>query len=158
MNVTQRTVCRSLRATRLAPETITEISGVPLSYARACQQRCDPRWKRPDVAKFASSANSAKADTRAGAARGPKCPAIVLEQLARDEVWSVRAEVAQKRSSPERLVRRLSVDCHPAVRAAVARNKNCPPEVLRRLAADSNEDVRQTALRNPVRACWMKFD
>ena len=158
MNTAHQTVCRSLRATRLAPGTIAEILDVRLSQVRARQLRCDPRWRRPDVAKFASSANSAKANTRAGAARSPKCPAIVLEQLARDGVWSVRAEVAQKGSSPERLVRRLSVDRHPAVRAAVARNKNCPPEALRRLLTDPNEDVRQAALRNPGRARWMRFD
>ena len=36
----------ALRATRLAPETISEILDVPLSYVRACQQRCGAARRR----------------------------------------------------------------------------------------------------------------
>lgn len=151
LTTTQRKICRTLRATRLTPKAVAKILDVPLAEVRKCQQQKDPRWRRPHFARFASSANSTKALTRSGAARGSRCPVALLEQLAGDDEWSVRAEVAHNKSTPERLLRRLAVDPHPAVRAAAAGSRSCPAEALWRLALDPNEEVRRIAGESPSR-------
>lgn len=118
---------------------------------------------------------SAEPWARVDAARDPGCPRPVVERLATDWWWEVRAAVASHPGLPEaaglRLaqdpstwVRRslaesthlrrsvlevLSADPDMGVRDAVAEHPACPAGVLVRLAADPVWEVRRSVAKRP---------
>jgi len=73
----------------------------------------------------------------------------MFEELAEDEEWRVRSEVAKNPNTPVEVLRKLAEDENERVRREVAKNPNIPVEVLRKLAEDENETVTSNVAKNP---------
>ena len=64
------------------------------------------------------------------AAGNRACPQPLVEMLATDKGWRVRATVARRATLPDHLLEALSLDPDISVREAAADNPNCPPHLL----------------------------
>ncbi|MBR1802630.1 MAG: hypothetical protein IJ777_01475 [Clostridia bacterium] len=71
----------------------------------------------------------------------------VLEQLAHDVEWLVRAAVANNRHTFSSTLEKLSDDSEWIVRRNVANNANKSLATKKKLAQDENKDVRAAAGR-----------
>jgi hypothetical protein len=63
-------------------------------------------------------------------------PPEALAQLAEDDRWEVRCNVAYNRAAPPEVLGRLAGDSRSRVRVFVAHNPRCPGKLLRQLARD----------------------
>ena len=70
----------------------------------------------------------------------------LLQQLAKDEKWAVRREVARNPNTPGELLQQLAKDESSDVRGDVARNPNTPLEAYFYLRLDKNQSVRDSAI------------
>ncbi len=73
----------------------------------------------------------------------------MIEELAEDEDWHVRKEVAKNSRTPVEALRKLAEDEDWYVRKEVAEHPGTPIEVLRKLAEDEVENVRYAVAENP---------
>ncbi len=129
----------------------------------------------PDVEKIRKWASSQEVSTREKAALNPEAPPEILERLAEDEEWWIRACVCKNENAPVHVLRKLSKDPRPEVRSWASANEQtphgalerlaeegtyhtllmlagngaAPPRVVKRLVADPNNDVRDTASEHP---------
>lgn len=85
-----------------------------------------------------ATVNSDDSRERIRRAQLPQTTIAELYQLARDENWEVRREVAANRRSPADLLLQLARDPDPRVRIAVTTNLNSPAAVYMLLAKDNN--------------------
>lgn len=128
-----------------------------------------------DVEKIREWASSPDTSTRKKAALDPDVPPEVLEQLAEDGEWWIRACVCRNENTPASVLKQLSKDPRPDVRSwastneqtphdalerlaekgtyytllMLAGNEAAPPRVVKRLVSDPNNDVRDTASEHP---------
>jgi hypothetical protein len=70
----------------------------------------------------------------------------ILEILAKDKDWRVRAEVALRRASGLEILKKLAFDSEFRVRRTVANNPKVTKEILLDLANDESVDVRKIAI------------
>lgn len=70
-------------------------------------------------------------------------------QLAEDEDWRVRENVAENPNTSVDILIKLAKDGDKYVRAGVAQNPNAPADVLKILAKDGDNEVREQARNNP---------
>ena len=74
-------------------------------------------------------------------------PLEILDTLANDEDYRVRAMVAMRRKLSPELLRRLAGDSDEGVRLLVVKHRNTPRDVLEALLSDSWDAVRQEAAK-----------
>ena len=77
-------------------------------------------------------------------------PATMLQILANDDEWSVRAAVAANATAPASLLNRLSHDDDHEVLSVVAAHPATPRDALLSLSSHSSESVRALAASNPA--------
>ena len=88
-------------------------------------------------------------EVRQEVAEHPNTPAEVLRKLAEDENWEVRREVARNPRTPAEVFMKLAEDGDKYVKEAVTNNPNTPVEALRKLAGDGDKYVREGVAKNP---------
>jgi len=76
-------------------------------------------------------------------------PENILRELAKDNEWVIRYNVAKHPNTPKDLLRQLAKDTDEGVRRHVAENPNTSEKVLRNLAKDKYWYVRRTLAENP---------
>jgi chemotaxis family two-component system response regulator Rcp1 len=79
----------------------------------------------------------------------PHTATAVLEKLAADPDYRIRARVAENSETPQGLLSKLASDEHAEVRLGVSENPNAPASLLEKLAKDPDEDVRLGIAGNP---------
>jgi 3-methyladenine DNA glycosylase AlkC len=85
------------------------------------------------------------------AALNPNTTPEILEQLATDQHYYVRAHVAENPNTPQKTLELLATDEDWYVRSCVANNLNITPETLQQLATDRSCFVRDLVTENPNR-------
>ncbi len=90
---------------------------------------------------------------RQDVAKNPKTPSLVLVRLAADHDRDVRQAIAANPSSSSTILENLLADSHEAVRLAARSNKNAPPKTVRLLEQLENKDPHLTDLEQLPR--WM---
>jgi len=88
-------------------------------------------------------------DTRYTLAKDPFTPPSVLDHLAQDKRWEIRALVASHQNTKQETLTKLAQDRHSTVRGAVATNPTTTHALLFRLAQDRNGYVRLAVALNP---------
>ena len=73
----------------------------------------------------------------------------IIDELAEDEDWRVRKEVAKNPKAPVEALRKFTEDKNIWVRKEVAKNPRTPAEILMKLAEDENGLVRMEVVDNP---------
>ena len=73
----------------------------------------------------------------------------IIDELAEDEDWRVRKEVAKNSRAPVEALRKFTEDKNVWVRKEVAKNPRTPAEILMKLAEDENGLVRMEVVDNP---------
>lgn len=86
---------------------------------------------------------------RQAVARHPMAPLELLQQLALDEDWRVRAALAANHRAPSVVLEQLAADHDRDVRSVVAQNPAVSAAILERLVGDESEEVRKAASENP---------
>jgi len=72
----------------------------------------------------------------------------MIEELMKDEDWSVRYEFAKNCKTPAEILRKLAEDKDRDVRCGAAKNPSASVEILRKLAEDEDRYVRSGVARN----------
>ena len=88
-------------------------------------------------------------EVRAVVASNPSTPATVLEQLANDKTLEVSQRVGGNKSTPAAVIEQLANDQQYDVYSSVTRNPLTPAAVLERLAMHEFWDVRRSVATNP---------
>ena len=127
------------------------------------QSGCGPRWLRTLVYDIRGvhlaavahprcpadileeMARSRFSDTRSAVGSNPSCPAHLIHMLATDDVFDARMAVASRPDCPHELFAALARDGAGAVRSAVARNAKCPRAVLAEMSSEPDSYVRAVA-------------
>jgi hypothetical protein len=82
-------------------------------------------------------------------AENPNTPVTVLNKLAQDKNWRLKAAVARNPSTPNSLLDKLAKERHWEIRSSVAANTNTSPRILNDLAVDNKFEVRAKVAVNP---------
>ena len=99
---------------------------------------------------------NAPSASRQEAGAHPLLPAGLIQRLADDSDWRVRAKIAARSDAPGPLLTRLAQDPYPGVRWAVAGNPSAGPDLLRSLA-EADSGVWLALAGNPsCPADWME--
>jgi len=98
---------------------------------------------------FWQLASSPEPAARTEAACHPHCPPPVLELLAHDWWWEVRAAVGANRCCPGRVSLLLATDTSNWVRRAVADNPLSSPKAVGFLAQDEDFGIRDAVAEHP---------
>lgn len=86
-------------------------------------------------------------EIRREVAHNKNTPAEILEKLSSDDRWEVRYEAAKNHNTPAGIMEKLCADKEWRVREGVAWNEKAPVRILERLALDRRE-VRYAVLMN----------
>lgn len=84
------------------------------------------------------------------AARHPAAPRTLLDQLANDDHWEVRAGLAHNPACPAELLARLATLDGPGLRTGLASHPHTPPDVLTRLSDDPDVRLRAAVAAHPA--------
>lgn len=128
------------RRGRLARRLARQIWGV------LADPECPEQVRASALAQLARSPEPA---ARVGVARDPSCPGELLDRLARDWWWEVRAAVASNLSASPARSERLACDESSWVRRALAENPRIDRDSLAVLARDEDLGVRDATAEHP---------
>ena len=73
----------------------------------------------------------------------------MIEELAENEDWQVRKEVANNPKAPAEVLRKLVEDENKSVKYKVINNPSTPVDILKKLADDKDKGVRKEVTKNP---------
>ena len=107
----------------------------------------DSKNASPEI--FEELAEDEDWSVRQEVAWNPNTSVEILMQLAKDEEWCVRYGVAMNLNTPVEVILKLAEDEDVEVRMGVAKNPNTPIEVLMKLAEDEYLSIKQGVIRNP---------
>lgn len=128
------------RRGRLARKLVRQLCDV------LAEPDCPEQVRASAIAQLARSPEPA---ARTGLARDPSCPEEILDLLARDWWWEVRAGVASNLSVSPARSERLACDESSWVRRALAENPRLDRESLSILARDEDLGVRDAIAEHP---------
>ncbi len=74
---------------------------------------------------------------------------LFLEELAKDDYWRIRENVARNPNTNIKVLDTLSTDKNGNVRWRVAQNPNTPIQVVQALATDKYTIIQRSVIKNP---------